>query len=152
MHAHCAPRHIICSHVSFKVPPRSVLTLTSDPTASGWARVLSLPAVLDKCVPFLRDCLGFFFFFTWIVVILLTLTGEITSKGASLQNWSFQAPCRERGINKYVIVLKIFKQHWEKKVRHTTKGKHISSVSCQNTQRKHSIWTRFAIKRHGRPR
>lgn len=48
-------------NVSFKVPWRSVLTLTPDPTASGWACMLSLPAVLDKCGSFLRDCLGGFY-------------------------------------------------------------------------------------------
>jgi len=74
------------------------------------------------------------------VVILLTLTGETSfSKRVLQRNQSFHDPCREEWINKYVIVLKIFKQHWEKRARHTTKGKHISSVSCQNSQRKHFI-------------
>lgn len=127
-----------------------MLTLTPDLADSSWALMLSEPAVLDKCAPFLKRLSQSF---TWIVVILLTLA-EKTTLTESLYRWANQSltPCREWWVNKYVIRLKIFKQHREKRARHTTKGKHISTVSCQNTQRKHFTLTIFLIKRHGRPK
>lgn len=127
-----------------------MLTLTSDPADSSWALAFSQPAVLDKPAPFLKRLSQGF---TRRVVILWTLAGK-TTLTESRYRWANQSlpPCGGWWVNKYVIGLKMFKQHREKRARHTTKGKHIRTVSCQNTQRKHFILTIFLIKSHGRPR